>query len=366
MSTARTHPGLPDGVTPYDLIDVLEKLRSRLGLRDEDIAYLRCAFRLVRAEDFLPGRICAFWERVAGLADRLGVNVRRITRIETRLEGCGLIQRTGATNGRRFGRRAEDGRILSAGGINLAPMIERAGELLTHLRCVVNDTERLKRDRQRANDLIRQIRSLPVSDALAAARTVFPRLRPSEVQDTEKLAAIIDALEAIVTDFPGDIGQTVVTAPSDTSVRPDTNRERKIKTCSAANAIKSREMHITPVQVRDLASAELREAIELYQEADEEDRTPSWRCIVLATRERAMMLGLSGADWDTARDRLGEIRVALCLLIVDRNATRDGRFKVRDTIAAFVGLVRKSSRDQAVLQTLLIELMHFAFGGDAK
>ncbi|MEZ5910966.1 MAG: hypothetical protein R3D84_01055 [Paracoccaceae bacterium] len=230
----------------------------------------------------------------------------------------------------------------------------------------MNDTERLKRDRQRANDLIRQIRSLPVSDALAAARTVFPRLRPSEVQDTEKLAAIIDALEAIVTDFPGDIGQTVVTAPSDTSVRPDTNRERKIKTCSAANAIKSREMHITPVQVRDLASAELREAIELYQEADEEDRTPSWRCIVLATRERAMMLGLSGADWDTARDRLGEIRVALCLLIADRNATRDDRFKVRDTIAAFVGLVRKSSRDQAVLQTLLIELMHFAFGGDAK
>ncbi|MEZ5910967.1 MAG: helix-turn-helix domain-containing protein [Paracoccaceae bacterium] len=131
MSTACSHPGLPDGVTPYDLIDVLEKLRSRLGLRDEDIAYLRCAFRLVRAEDFLPGRICAFWERVAGLADRLGVNVRRITRIETRLEGCGLIQRTGATNGRRFGRQAVDGRILSAGGINLAPLIERAGELLT-------------------------------------------------------------------------------------------------------------------------------------------------------------------------------------------------------------------------------------------
>ena len=89
MSTARTHPGLPDGVTPYDLIDVLEKLRSRLGLRDEDIAYLRCAFRLVRAEDFLPGRICAFWERVDGLADRLGVNVRRITRLRPGWKGAG-------------------------------------------------------------------------------------------------------------------------------------------------------------------------------------------------------------------------------------------------------------------------------------
>lgn len=59
MSIALTHSGLPAGVKPFELLDVLAKLRTELGLRDEDLAYLRCVFRLARAEDFLPGRICA-------------------------------------------------------------------------------------------------------------------------------------------------------------------------------------------------------------------------------------------------------------------------------------------------------------------
>ncbi|MCE8441852.1 helix-turn-helix domain-containing protein [Rhodovulum sulfidophilum] len=133
MSTTLTHSGLPAGVKPFELLDILAKLRTDLGLRDEDLTYLRSLFRLARAEDFLPGRICAVWERVAGLADRMNFQIRRITRIETRLEQRGLILRTGAANGRRFGRRCDDGRIVSAGGVNLAPLIDRASELLARI-----------------------------------------------------------------------------------------------------------------------------------------------------------------------------------------------------------------------------------------
>lgn len=56
MSATYTHQGLPEGVKPFDLPDMLEKLRMRLGLRDEDIAYIRYLLRKVRAADFQPGR----------------------------------------------------------------------------------------------------------------------------------------------------------------------------------------------------------------------------------------------------------------------------------------------------------------------
>lgn len=76
-----------------------------------------------------------------------------------------------------------------------------------------------------------------------------------------------------------------------------------------------------------------------------------------------MMLGLSGPigtphETGTARSRL----LSVCSSLTETLPVKTG-FKVRNTIAAFVGLVRKSSRDQEVLQTLLMELMHFAFGG---
>lgn len=45
MSATYTHQGLPDGVKPFDLPDMLEKLRMRLGLRDEDITYIRYLLR---------------------------------------------------------------------------------------------------------------------------------------------------------------------------------------------------------------------------------------------------------------------------------------------------------------------------------
>ncbi|BAQ68694.1 hypothetical protein NHU_01536 [Rhodovulum sulfidophilum] len=355
MSITLTHSGLPAGVKPFELLDMLAKLRTELGLRDEDLAYLRCIFRLARAEDFQPGRICAVWERVAGLADRMNFHIRRITRIETRLEERGLVLRTSAANGRRFGRRREDGRIVSAGGINFAPLIERAPELLARLRRTSREAQGLKEDRNRLNDLIRQIRGLDAPEALSAAREAFPRLRPSEVRDADRMTALIDALEVSLIEFSSTSGQTVQTAPSDSSVRPDTKRERKIKTCRPEP-----EVPISPAQVCLLASDEMAEVIEIYAEAASEGARPSMRTLALAARERAQMLvGISGLDWDAARDRLGELRVLLCLVIADRNTGRRDRFSVRDPAAAFIGLARKTTRGDAAIAALVAELRRY-------
>ncbi len=362
MTTNLCHSGLPDGLVPFALLDLLEKLRVDLGLQADDLSYLRCVFRLVRRDDFNPGHVCAIWERVAGLADRLQMNVRRITRIERRLEACGLIQRTSAANGKRFGRRGEDGRILSAGGINLAPLIERAPELLMRVQRKSVAAQGLKEDRNRVNDLIRQIRGLDAPAALAAAQKVFPRLRPSEVQDADKLEAILAALENIVADFSPASRQTSEAAPSDDLTRPNTNTQTNIKTCrrfEAAGGAKS----VTVAQAMLLASDGLRDAVHLYAQAIEPGGMPSWRAIGQAARDRARGLEVSGADWASATDQLGEARTAICLLIADRNTDRRDRFKVRNPAAAFIGLVRKTTRDAAVIEALLGELNRYVIEG---
>lgn len=47
MSATTTHHGMPDGMTPFALLDLVEKLKSELGLLDQDITYLRWTFRHV-------------------------------------------------------------------------------------------------------------------------------------------------------------------------------------------------------------------------------------------------------------------------------------------------------------------------------
>jgi len=221
-------------VKPFDLPDMLEKLRTRLGLRDEDITYIRYLLRKARAADFQPGRICAVWEAVATQAADFGFNVRRITRTASRLETCGLVLRTASKSGRRFGRRSADGRIVVAGGVDLGPLVEQAGDLMRLIQHQAQDSERLRKDRERSKVVIRAIRGLGAEPALQPARDVFPRLRPSEVNDTDRLAEIIEALEAVLADFSDVFGRTSEVTWSGTSGRADTNQGNKSKTCTAA------------------------------------------------------------------------------------------------------------------------------------
>jgi len=362
MSATYSHQGLPDGVKPFDLPDMLEKLRTRLGLRDEDIAYIRYLLRKVRAADFQPGRICAVWEAVATQAADLGFNVRRITRIAGRLETRGLVLRTACKGGRRFGRRGVDGRIIVAGGINLGPLIEQAGDLLRLIQHQTRVSVRLANDRKRANDLIRTIRSLGEDEALQAASDAFPRLRPSEVTNTDRLAEIIEALEAVLADFSDLTGRTSEVARSDTSGRPDTNQGNKTKTCTAAKRPNDQPLRTTPAQAALLATPQLREIVELYWNAQDRGGQLSWGSVLSAARERAHQLGVSGALWQRQCDLLGAQRTALCLVVADRNAGRTDDYQVRNAAQAFVGMTRHEARKGGIIDSLLGELIAFEGG----
>ena len=355
MSARLTHSGLPEGLPPFTLLNMLDRLRHQLGLGKGEIAYLRFAFTRFSPQDFARGHICAIWYKVGRLADELGLSPRQICRIEAALERLGFILRTARHNRSRDGRRAEDGRIAAAWGINFAPLIERAVEIRRLSQAAARRTERLKEDRARVTALIREIRDLDCAEALSAARAVLPRLRVSEIGAREKLETVISALEAVLADFSAPIGRTSPSAAADENVRPDTKKKTNIKTCSEALPTPQ----TTPAQLCLLTSDGLREVIRLYASALDPGRVPGWRAIAMAARDRAMEHGVPAGDWQRNCDLLGEERASLCLMLVDRNVERRDRYRVRNLPKAFGGMIRREARRRGVTDRLLAELRQF-------
>jgi len=259
-----THPGLPDGMTLFALLELIEKLRTDLDLLDQDITYLRWAFQRTKRIDFNAGRICAVWMSVSKIAVELGFSPRKVHRIEDRLQRCGVVSKTSLANGRRYGRRGHDGQIARAAGLNLAPVVHRAGDLVGKLLLSRLSQIELKDEQNRARDQIRDLRSLGSEEAIAAAKAAFPRLRPTEVRDIANLAEIVEALSAVIADFSDVDGRTEQAASSDSLDRPSTKNERLIKTCSASMPAENRRLSTTPDQVRLLATDGFAEVIDMY------------------------------------------------------------------------------------------------------
>lgn len=345
------HGGLPEDMRPFQIIDLVSNLRKQLGLSHTEIAYLRLAITKVRRDDFLPGRICAFWLSAQHISEALQISLRQLTRIEATLEAKGLIARTWQSKRRRFGRRDADGRIVSAGGVNLGPLVDQAKDLIVAQQTASQEKEDLKDASSQAAHLIRAIRALANEEALEAAKAILPRLRSSEVTSIKRMQEVISALSAVYESFEDDLGQTEMTAASDKYVRPITNDNINNKK-STSSAPRSKTQAITPMQVRLLASTRFGSAINFYSkglnctEAD-------WQCIALAARDIAAQHGLSARSWEEACSRLGVHRTILCLLIVDRNHDLSDRWKVRDVAKAFKGLTHKEALGQDLLEKLL-------------
>lgn len=251
---------------------------------------------------------------------------------------------------------------MRAGGINLAPVINRASELANKLRRARLDAIDLKGEQERASDLTREIRSLGCEEAISAAKTAFPRLRPTEVHASGRWAEIIEALSAVLSDFSAVDGRTEEVASSDNLDRPSTKNEKILKTCRPEKANASVQSQTTPMQVRLLATKDFGEVIDLYAAGLEPGQRLSWRTLTMAAMERAHMIGITGDQWASSCALVGQTVATLGLLLVDRNSERGGLYHVENPAAAFSQLAVKEARDGAVVAALLRELAAFVEG----
>lgn len=301
MSVRLVHRGLPSDITPYQLKRFLKRARSSLGLSKGAVEYLTFAIDNCQKSDFLQGRICAIWHSLERLAQIFGLSKRQVGRIEAELVDAGLIRRTYPERKSRSGNRV-DGVIKRAAGINLAPLIERAGYVRLLVSRQMQSDEDHKRLREHIQGLFQQTRELGNADADEAATSILPRRRPTELTDIAKIQEVAEALEAVLADFSTIVGQPIMTDESDENVRLITKTEKKNKIRMATKKPCGEELKTSPAHARILASSQLREYIDLYAL----NGPPDWQSIIRATHDRAYKLGISRRFWGEMCIRIGE------------------------------------------------------------
>ncbi|MGJ8596788.1 helix-turn-helix domain-containing protein [Sulfitobacter sp.] len=359
MTQHLTHCGLPEGVTRWQFLGLIQTARRQLGFTKGAVAYLKVAISCTQDEDFKAGRICAFWTSVTKIAGRAELDRRQVARIEADLIDREFLGKSASDHSRRGGSRKE-GAIGHEFGINLAPLINRASEIQSAARKAMFEENESDRLRAQIRKLFGDIRKLRMDGACEAASNVLPNSRPSTIQCFSRLKQVAEALEAVWKDFSAEASRGEKSHQCDISPSLNTVKEKKSKTCRSAEAVDQRPIATRPAQAALLAGRELSEMIALYAEGLDPGRPPTWPAIEVAARDRAYQLGVTTSLWQRFCDELGSSQTALCLLVADRNSERGGRFQVRNPAAAFVGMARQQARQGAVLSALLGELINAA------
>lgn len=114
----------------WKLLRAAEEAREPLGLKATSLNLLRAMISLVPGDSLgaAPDRHICFASNQT-LAARAHVSVATIERHVSILVKAGLIQRASTMNGKRWARRDGQGRVVTASGLSLAPLISRFTEL---------------------------------------------------------------------------------------------------------------------------------------------------------------------------------------------------------------------------------------------
>lgn len=335
MSAALVHGGLPLGVRRVDLLALIENLGKRgLGLSSTAVRVLRHYVWRSRDEDYKAGRICAVWDRVCRTAEDLDLCSRAINDAERELEAKGLLVRTTGGNGARSGVRS-GGVIRWAAGINLAPLIERYGEIKALREARDLQQQAVAECKAEIRRIRRLIREAAEPALLARADEILPDGRVAPIHSIERLEAICAALEAVLAEIGVEPRATKTSDGPEESDRPKIQTHHLSESCSGRSAAPA----ITPRLALQLASEEFRELASAQGH-------PGWLGLIEASRRSASWLGISQRTWGEACALLGRERAALCVLVIERNARLQSghRYQARHPGRCFKGMVRRAAK----------------------
>ena len=340
MRAALTHSGLPAGVSCNDFRRIVKvSCRQIFKLPELAVSMIDLLFDQTQDGDFKAGRVCGSWMSARNIAARLGKSERRINEMEKQLEDEGLIQRT---NGRDLRNGQRRGAIVWLHGINLAPLIKRASEIVA----LVADFERAQAQRDAAlrqthleiRDLRRIIRETDDGHAYKLAEDILPQGRTSRIADLDRLREIVEALQAIVDAIETASGAWNFAHRSAENRAPDTTPESNSESRSTAQTPKSAADGVTLRQALTVATPAFRCRYEMQGRE-------GWRSLEDTARQIAVEHGIRAKNMDAMSQRWSPQAAALSILLIDRNAhLPDGhRYRARSFARCFAGLARDPS-----------------------
>src|SRR3954464_4451335 len=114
--------GLPHGVSlPGQILAAFKAAAPRLGLPTRLVHAIDWLFKFTQPQDWEAGGRPIVWPSAATQQEALGLSQSQAKALNRSLIEAGLITMKDSPNGKRYGRRDHDGRIVEAYGFDLSP-----------------------------------------------------------------------------------------------------------------------------------------------------------------------------------------------------------------------------------------------------
>ena len=340
MSTTLRHDGLPVGVGRFELLRLFEQVaRPGFGLSSTAVALVRHYVLKTMDGDYLSGRICAVWTQACRFAEALGLTPRSINSAERELEQAGFIIRNAGINGERAGDR-QDGAIVWAAGINLAPLVERFAEMRAKAAALELQARAIQQCRAEIRQLGQRIREAGDEALRERADTILPDGRTARITSIDRLIAIREALSAMLAAIESapdpDPGALKTSDAPEENCAPNiqdkkSSRRRTVLACDPLERIRP--------------EAALVVATEGYRGLVDALGGATWPNLVEASWRSCGRLGIAQSTWGRACQQFGRERAALSVLLIDRNAELPigHRYRALSAARCLAGMVRRAS-----------------------
>ena len=127
--TAEAFAGLPEGVTvPGQLLAAIKEAAPLIGISPRLVHAVDWLFRFTQPQDWQATSRPIVWPSARMQQESLGLSPTQAKWINRRLVELGLVSMKDSPNGKRYGKRDGDRRIVEAYGFDLSPLAARYAE----------------------------------------------------------------------------------------------------------------------------------------------------------------------------------------------------------------------------------------------
>lgn len=109
-------------------VTAVKRVAAAIGVKSQDLLLLDTLCAFTQPQDWEEGRRPIIWASNDYLMEQTGFSLTTLKRHGKRLAEFGILSFKDSSNGKRWGRRGDDGYIVEAYGFDLAPMAARAEE----------------------------------------------------------------------------------------------------------------------------------------------------------------------------------------------------------------------------------------------
>jgi replication initiation protein RepC len=159
IEVAETHKFLSE-MQPGQVLAAFKAAAPYLGLRPNVVHAIDWLFRFTDPLDWQPSSRPIVWPSAAMQQQELGLGPSQVKNLNRYLVELGLVVMRDSPNGKRYGRRDPQGRIVEAYGFDLSPLASRCAEFRAEAEAGREERARVQALRRRATIARNGIRQL--------------------------------------------------------------------------------------------------------------------------------------------------------------------------------------------------------------